>query len=246
MRRLQGTGQLRPDLYHPLGRQRALDPDQFRQGGCLHQLHHEEDAARMGHHVIEGHHSLMVEPGRRSGLPRHPRLGRVPLRVRHAGRECHLLDRDLAPQDQVVGTPHHPHPASSERDLERIAVDEDAIRFRSCHLVRLPTRTGRNLAVTPNPPPWRTAWTVLGAPKPSVAGVPGCRCPQRGFSRGRPAGRSPGHWKGPGDGPGPVIAGGCGTDQPVRWKVKIPSASLLRRGRPVPHPRRPCTCPSRP
>src|SRR4029453_62862 len=83
--------------------------------------------------------------------PRHPRLGRVPLGVRHAGRERHLLDRDLAPPDQVVGTPPPPPPASSERGLERIAIDEDAIRFRSYHLVRLPTRTRRNPAVTPTP-----------------------------------------------------------------------------------------------
>ena len=67
----------------------------------------------MGHHVIEGHYTRMVEPGRRSRLPRHPRLGRVPLRIRHARRERHLLDRDLAPQHHIVGTPHHPHPAPS-------------------------------------------------------------------------------------------------------------------------------------
>ena len=49
-----------------------------------------------------------------------------------------------------MGTPQHSHPASSERGLERIAIDEDAIRFRSCHLARLPT-TGKNPAVTPTP-----------------------------------------------------------------------------------------------
>jgi len=38
---------------------------------------------------------------------------------------------------------------------------------------------------------------------------------------------------GPGIHPGPFIAGGCGTDQSVRWKVRIPSVAFLRRGLPL-------------
>jgi hypothetical protein len=86
-----------------------------------------------------------------TGVPHHPRLSRAPLLVGHGGREHHLLDRHLATQHRVPGTPDDAYPSPPEGTAEHITIGNGAVRDWSWHLARLPTSEGRNRAATPNP-----------------------------------------------------------------------------------------------
>ena len=151
MGRLQRAGHLGADLGHPPDRQRPRVAHQVGQGRRVDQLHHDEGAAMVGDDVIERDRARVVEPGRRPRLPHHPRLGRAPLLVGHGGREHHFLDRHLATQHRVPGTPDDAHPSPPEESPEHITIGDDAVGGWLCHLARLPISEGRNRAAAPNP-----------------------------------------------------------------------------------------------
>jgi hypothetical protein len=92
----------------------------------------------------------VVEPGRRPRLPQHPGPGRAPLLLGHCGGEHHFLNRHLAAQHRILGTPDHAHPSPPEESPEHITIGDDAVGL-SCHLARLPISEGRNRAAAPNP-----------------------------------------------------------------------------------------------
>jgi hypothetical protein len=75
VRGLESTRQLVTDLGHPHQRQGTLVADHFGEGRCLHQLHHDEHAALILDHVVQGDHAGVIEPGRCPRLAQHPRLG---------------------------------------------------------------------------------------------------------------------------------------------------------------------------
>jgi hypothetical protein len=108
---IQRAGHLGADLGQPDRRQRALLGDQVGQGRGVDQLHHDEHVSAVLDHVVQDDRRGMVEPGRRPGLAHHPGLGWAALLLGHGGREHHLLDRDLAIQHQILGTPDNTHPS---------------------------------------------------------------------------------------------------------------------------------------
>ena len=126
-----------------------LDADQVGQRRRVDQLHDDEGAAPVLDDVVQGDRGRVVEPGGGPRLPHHPRLGRAPLLLGHGRREHHFLDRDLATQDRILGTPDNAHPSPPEGGSERVAIGDQAVRGRFGHtappypLVASTNRSGR-------------------------------------------------------------------------------------------------------
>jgi hypothetical protein len=134
MRRLQRAGDLGADPGHPLDGQRPAGADQVGQRWRVDQLHDDEGAAPVLDDVVQRDRGRVVEPGGGPRLPHHPRLGRAPLLLGHGRREHHLLDRDLAAQDRILGTPDNAHPSPPEGGSERVAIGDQAVGSRCGHI----------------------------------------------------------------------------------------------------------------
>jgi len=139
--RRQRGEQVQADAGRRRRGQRPGPGDQVAQGRRVDQLHDQEQPSRRVHHVMEGDHARVVEPGRRPGLPKRPLADRRLLVVGQAGGQLHLLDRHRPVEQDVLRPPHHAHAATAEERLEGVTAGDQPPVGAGCHDAR---KYGRN------------------------------------------------------------------------------------------------------
>jgi hypothetical protein len=139
--RRQRGEQVQADVGRRRRGQRPVPRDQVAQGRRVDQLHHQEQPSGRVHHVVQGDHAGVVEPGRGPGLPQGPLADRRLLAVGQAGRQRHLLDRHRPVQQGVLGPPHHAHAATAEHRPEGVTAGDQPPVGAGCHDAR---KYGRN------------------------------------------------------------------------------------------------------
>jgi hypothetical protein len=131
--RRQRGQQLQADAGRRRRGQRPVPDDQVAQGRRVHQLHHQEQPPGRLHHVVEGDHARVVEPGRGLGLPQRPVADRRLLLVGQAGGQLDLLDRHRPVEQHVVGPPHDAHAATAEGRPEGVTAGDQPPVGAGCH-----------------------------------------------------------------------------------------------------------------
>ena len=97
-----------------VGRVCAIDLGKETLTACVRVPHDQRSAVIVGD-IMDGDDPRMVEASRRAGLPQHPPDQQIPLLGHQAVGQQDLLDRHLAIEDLVAGSPHPAHPTLADR-----------------------------------------------------------------------------------------------------------------------------------
>jgi hypothetical protein len=100
-----------PDLGDALFRQWAVLADELGEGESFDQLHHDQRATVVDHHVVHGDDAGMPQARGGPRLPQHLAGLEVPV---DADPDMQLLDGDVPPQELVIRPPHHAHPTLAQ------------------------------------------------------------------------------------------------------------------------------------
>ncbi len=142
---LERAEQRDADLGHRSRCERAVLDDHLGQAAGLQELHDDPRPAGLGDHVVDLDHGRVRQRGGGAGLAQRPLVHRVAVGRRHAGRQDHFFDGDVAAQDRVGRPPDRAHAAVADRGAQRIApADHDAGRGPLAGLER--ALRGRRLA----------------------------------------------------------------------------------------------------
>ena len=120
VRHAQRGKQLPGHLGGAARRQRPRGREHLVERLRVDQLHHDPRTAAVLGHVVDGDHGRVVEPGGGLGLAQRPLEGGGPLLLGEGVGDLHFLDRDVAVEQLITGTPDDTHGTAADGGLQTV------------------------------------------------------------------------------------------------------------------------------
>ena len=120
VRHAQRGQQLPGHLGGPPRRQRPRGREHLVQGLRVYQLHDDPRSASVLGHVVDGDDRRVVEPGGGLGLAQRPLVRVGPFGVGEGLGDLDFLDRHVAVQELIAGTPDYPHGTAADGGFQTV------------------------------------------------------------------------------------------------------------------------------